>query len=91
LNSNIGCLGDVFVVNSNIGCLVDGTYIKISGRARTGGKYSAPTILIDSFVIQAILIFPFIFYSIIFNEKEKLAIRTVLIKKQKKAIFSAQY
>jgi len=64
---------------SNIGCFVDGTYIKISGRARTGGKYSAPTILIDSFVIHAILIFPFIFYSIIFNEKEKLAIRTVLI------------
>ena len=28
---------------SNIGCFVDGTYIKISGRARTGGKYSAPT------------------------------------------------
>jgi len=33
-------------------------YIKISVRARTGGKYSAPTILIDSFVIQAISIFP---------------------------------
>jgi len=32
-------------------------YIKISGRARTGGKYSAPTILIESFVIQAISIF----------------------------------
>jgi len=33
------------------------TYIKISGWARTGEKYSDPTILIDSFVIQTILIF----------------------------------
>ena len=33
------------------------TYIKISGCAKTGGKYSAPTILIDLFVIQAISIF----------------------------------
>jgi len=32
-------------------------YIKISSRAKTGGKYSAPTILIDLFVIQAISIF----------------------------------
>jgi len=32
-------------------------YIKISSPARTGEKYFAPTILIDSFVIQAILIF----------------------------------
>ena len=32
-------------------------YIKISSRAKTGGKYSAPTIEIESFVIQKISIF----------------------------------
>ena len=42
---------------SNIGCLGDVRILRISGRAKTGGKYSAPTILIESFVIQAISIF----------------------------------
>jgi len=67
-------------------------YIKISGRARTGGKYSVPTILIDSFVIQAIPIFPLktcVYKNQGLCKNGRKIFRPY--KKQKKAIFSAQY